>query len=129
MYLKDLLAELPGVLETRGNMVMEIGALITDSREKNENGLFFCISGMRFDAHDFAGQAAENGCTALVVERFLELELPQVRVENVRSAMAYIAAAFYGHPEREIRMVGVSGTQGQDHHQLPDEGDSGKGGF
>ena len=113
MYLKDLLAELPGVLETRGNMVMEIGALITDSREKNENGLFFCISGMRFDAHDFAGQAAENGCTALVVERFLELELPQVRVENVRSAMAYIAAAFYGHPEREIRMVGVSGTKGK----------------
>lgn len=113
MYLKDLLAELPGVLETRGNMVMEIGALITDSREKNENGLFFCISGMRFDAHDFAGQAAENGCTALVVERFLELELPQVRVENVRSAMAYIAAAFYGHPELEIRMVGVSGTKGK----------------
>ena len=100
-------------MEPRGNMVMDIGALITDSREKNENGLFFCISGMRFDAHDFAGQAAENGCTALVVERFLELELPQVRVENVRSAMAYIAAAFYGHPEREIRMVGVSGTKGK----------------
>lgn len=113
MLLKDLLAGVPGVLETRGNMVVDIEALITDSREKTTNGLFFCISGMRFDAHAFAPQAADNGCSALVVERFTQAGIPQVRVDNVRSAMAYVAANFYGHPERGMRMVGVSGTKGK----------------
>ena len=115
MLLKELLAEVPGILGTRGNMDMEIGALVTDSRIKTpvNNGLFFCISGMRFDAHDYADQVAHFGCTALIVERFLESPLAQVKVENVRSAMAYIASAFYGHPSRQLRMVGVSGTKGK----------------
>lgn len=59
------------------------------------------------------GQAEKNGCVAFVVERILDADVPQVKVENVRSAMAYIAAAFYGHPEKEIRMVGVCGTKGK----------------
>ncbi len=115
MTLKELLAEVPCILGTRGNMDMEIGALVTDSRIKEpvDNGLFFCISGMHFDAHNYADQVAQFGCTALIVERFLEIPLAQVKVENVRSAMAYIASAFYGHPSRKLRMVGVSGTKGK----------------
>ena len=113
MLLKELLVEMPGVLETRGDLNANIASLITNSREKTENGLFFCISGLRFDAHNFAAQAVENGCTALVVERFLDLPAVQVRVENVRSAMAYMASAFYGHPSRKLRMVGVCGTKGK----------------
>ena len=111
MLLKDLLSDVPGVLETRGDA--EIQALVTDSREKARNGLFFCISGMRFDAHDFAAQAVENGCVALVVEHFVDSPVAQVRVDNVRRAAAYIAAAFYGHPARKLRMVGVCGTKGK----------------
>jgi len=113
MLLKELLIETPGVLETSGDMEMPIQNLCTNSREKTEGALFFCISGLRFDAHDFAPQAVENGCTALVVERFLNLPVAQVKVENVRSAMAYIASAFYGHPSRSLRMVGVCGTKGK----------------
>lgn len=113
MRLKDLLAGVPGIEEVRGNEEIEIGALVTDSRDQAQNGLFFCISGMRFDAHDFAPQAERNGCVALVVERFVESPLVQVKVGNARSAMAYIASAFYGHPERKLRMVGVSGTKGK----------------
>ena len=113
MLLKELLLDVPGVLETRGDINVPIDALITDSRENTVNGLFFCISGMRFDAHKFAPQAAQNGCTALIVEQFVDYDLPQARVDNVRRAMAYIAAAFYGHPERELRMIGVSGTKGK----------------
>lgn len=113
MLLKDLLAEVPGILETRGNLITEIKNLISDSREKTENGLFFCISGARFDAHKFAPQAAENGCVAFVVEKPLDIDSPQIIVENVRSAMAYISSAFFGHPAREIRMIGVCGTKGK----------------
>ncbi len=116
MLLKELLAEVPGILGTRGNMDMEIGTLVTDSRIKSpvNNGLFFCIVGMHFDAHDYADQVAHCGCTALIVERFLdESPLAQVKVENVRSAMAFIASAFYGHPSRSLRMIGMSGTKGK----------------
>lgn len=113
MLLRDLLEGVPGVLETRGDEALDIQALITDSREQAHNGLFFCISGMRFDAHDFAPQAVANGCAALVVERFVDVPAAQVRVENARVAMAYIASAFYGHPSRSLRMVGVCGTKGK----------------
>ncbi|MBR4067640.1 MAG: UDP-N-acetylmuramoyl-L-alanyl-D-glutamate--2,6-diaminopimelate ligase [Clostridia bacterium] len=113
MLLRELLADVPGVLETYGDIDTPIGDLITDSREKNCNGLFFCIPGLRFDAHDYAPQAIENGCTALVVDHLLALPVPQVRVENVRSAMAYMAAAFFGFPARSLRMIGVCGTKGK----------------
>ncbi len=114
MKLKDLIQNVPCILETRGNMVVEIESLIIDSREKTQNGLFFCIAGARFDGHLFAPQAAQNGCVALVVSQMIEnCELPQVRVENVRSAMAYVASAFFGHPARGMRLVGVSGTKGK----------------
>lgn len=114
MLLKDLLSDLPGILETRGNLVTDIRALVIDSRETVESGLFFCISGARFDAHTFAGQAQANGCVALIVSEIVSgSDLPQVRVENVRSAMAYIAAAFYGHPAKGMRLIGVSGTKGK----------------
>ncbi len=113
MLLKDLLTEVPCIAETTGNMMVEIDHLITDSREQTVNGLFFCIPGARVDAHDFAPQAVANGCVALVVERILPLPVPQLRVENVRSAVAYIAAAFFGHPARRLRMIGISGTKGK----------------
>ena len=96
MLLQELLVDIPGVVKTIGNMETQIGDLITDSREKTSNGLFFCIPGIRFDAHAYAPQAVENGCTALVVERVLDIPVPQVLVKNVRSAVAYMAGAFFG---------------------------------
>jgi len=114
MLLKELLQDVPGVRETRGNLDADIGALSINSREKSKHGLFFCIAGAQFDAHDFAPQAVENGCVALMVTRFLdELSVPQVLVENVRSAMAYAASAFFGHPASKLRLLGVSGTKGK----------------
>ncbi|MEA5014434.1 MAG: UDP-N-acetylmuramoyl-L-alanyl-D-glutamate--2,6-diaminopimelate ligase [Candidatus Limiplasma sp.] len=113
MLLRDLLTDVPGILETKGNMITQIDELMIDSREKMQNGLFFCISGARFDAHDFVDQARQSGCVALIVSRLLDCPLPQVRVENVRSAMAYIASAFFGHPAKEMRLFGVSGTKGK----------------
>ena len=114
MKLKDLLGDVTCVLETRGNMATEIESLVIDSREAVQNGLFFCIPGAKFDAHDFAPQAQENGCTALIVSRWIEdCELPQVKVGNVRSAMAYIASSFFGHPARGMRLIGVCGTKGK----------------
>ena len=114
MKLSELVKDLPYLLDTQGDMDTEIGAVTCNSREKTENGLFFCIPGTRFDSHDFAPQAVENGCAALVVERYLpEVKVPQVRVSNGRGAVSRIAAAFYGHPARQLRLAGITGTKGK----------------
>ena len=113
MKLRELLDDLPYLLGTRGDMDTEIAAITASSREKTENALFFCIHGARFDAHDFAAQAIENGCCALVVERWLPLEVPQVLVSNGRGAMARMAAAYYGHPARRMKLIGITGTKGK----------------
>ena len=74
----------------------------------------FCIAGTRFDAHDFAPEAVDNGAAALVVERYLpQLPVPQVRVSNGRGAVSRIAAAFYGHPADHLRLAGITGTKGK----------------
>ncbi len=91
----------------------EVNTLTQDSREKTEHGLFFCIMGARVDGHSLAAQAIENGAVALVVTRILDLPVPQVLVSDDRAAMALMAGAFYGHPARKLRMIGVTGTKGK----------------
>ncbi len=113
MKLRELIKNVPYVLETRGDMETEILEITSGSKDKTDSGLFFCIVGARFDAHDYAFEAVENGCVALIVERFLELNIPQVLVSNGRAAMSRIAMAFYDYPARQMRMVGITGTKGK----------------
>ena len=113
MKLRELLADLPYVEETRGDMEIDIREITSSSRDRTDAGLFFCIVGARFDAHDYAWEAVDNGCVALIVEHYVQLDVPQVLVSNGRAAMARIAEAFYGHPSREMRMIGITGTKGK----------------
>lgn len=113
MNLEQLTAGMPELVKITGNAQTEIKALTADSRAKCESGLFFCIRGGRVDAHDFAPQAVAGGCVALVVERELAIDCPQVVVTDVRAAMTRIASAFNGHPERRMKLVGVTGTKGK----------------
>ena len=113
MNLVQLTKNMPELIRITSGEETEIGFLTADSRAKGENGLFFCLPGARFDGHDFAPQALANGCCALVVERELALPCPQVVVHDVRAAMARMASAFNGHPERRLRLVGITGTKGK----------------
>ena len=113
MNLEQLTEGMPELVEITGNAQTVIGTLTADSRAKCDAGLFFCIRGGKVDAHDFAPQAVANGCCALVVERKLEIDCPQVVVTDVRAAMTRIASAFNGHPERRMKLVGVTGTKGK----------------
>jgi UDP-N-acetylmuramoyl-L-alanyl-D-glutamate--2,6-diaminopimelate ligase len=92
---------------------VEIGALAYRSESVTEGALFFCVPGFTADGHDFAPDAVGRGAAALVCERPLGLGVPEVVVESVRASMAPLAAAFYGHPTRELRVVGVTGTNGK----------------
>ena len=113
MNLTQLTIGMPELVEITFGADTEIATLTADSRAKCKNGLFFCIRGGRVDAHDFAPQAIENGCIALVVEYKLPIDCPQIVVTDVRAAMTRIASAFNGHPERRMRLIGVTGTKGK----------------
>src|ERR671937_345524 len=91
----------------------EITDLAYDARDVHLGSLFFCVPGARADGHDFAADAVANGAAALVVERPLELPVPQLVVGDAREAMALAADAFFGHPTRELDVVGVTGTNGK----------------
>ena len=91
----------------------QIDALAYDSRAVRGGELFFCVVGFDSDGHDHAPQAVANGAAALIVERPLRLGVPEVRVVSARAAMAPIAARFYGDPTSQLRVVGVTGTNGK----------------
>jgi UDP-N-acetylmuramoyl-L-alanyl-D-glutamate--2,6-diaminopimelate ligase len=110
------LAELAAVAEQArilGDAEAEITNLAYDSRKAGPGTLFFCVVGEKRDGHEFAAQVVEAGAVALVVERALEVAVPQVVVPSARAAMAPFAAAFWGDPTAELKVVGVTGTNGK----------------
>src|SRR5438552_5579914 len=92
-------------------------ALVTDIRHRSQEAtpgsLFCCVPGGRRDGHEFAEPAWRAGAVSLLVERWLDLPVPQLRVPSVRRAMGPIAAELFGHPSRSLTMVGVTGTDGK----------------
>jgi UDP-N-acetylmuramoyl-L-alanyl-D-glutamate--2,6-diaminopimelate ligase len=105
MLLRDLLGEGPDGVEVTG--------LAYDNRSVTDGTLFFCVPGFKRDGHDFAPDAVERGAGALVVHRPLGLGVPEVRVEDVRHAMAVVAARFHGDPTKRLQVAGVTGTNGK----------------
>jgi UDP-N-acetylmuramoyl-L-alanyl-D-glutamate--2,6-diaminopimelate ligase len=104
-----------GAVEARivGDPAVEVGSLAYDSRKVGPGTLFFCVPGEKVDGHEFAAAAVEAGAVGLVVERELDLDVVQVVVADARAAMAPLAARFWGDPTAELRVVGVTGTNGK----------------
>jgi UDP-N-acetylmuramoyl-L-alanyl-D-glutamate--2,6-diaminopimelate ligase len=92
---------------------VEITGLAYSTADVHQGSLFFCVPGFRADGHDFAPEAVRRGAVALVCERPLGLGVAEVVVSSVRQAMGEIAARFYGDPTRELRVVGITGTNGK----------------
>jgi len=96
-----------------GRAPVEIAELAYDARAAGAGSLFFCVPGARVDGHEFAADAIANGAVALVVERPLELDVPQLVVPSTRAAMAVAADEFFGRPTEELQVAGVTGTNGK----------------
>lgn len=96
-----------------GDIETEISGLAYDSRNVKPGYLFFCIKGYSSDGHKYAAAAEKAGAVCLVVTEEQPTMLPQVVVKDDRRAMAKIAATFYGHPAKRLRIVGVTGTSGK----------------
>ena len=92
---------------------VEVHGLSYDSRLINSGDLFFCFKGEKKDSHDFVYDAIKGGASALVVERKIDIDFPQVISSSSRKMMSEIAEIFYEFPSREIITVGVTGTNGK----------------
>ena len=104
MYLDELFPGAPAV---------DIAGLAYDNRKVGPRDLFFCVRGFTTDGHQFAADAVSRGAAALVVDHLLDVDIPQVQVDDVRRAMSRAAARFYGDPSKRLAVVGVTGTNGK----------------
>lgn len=104
-HLKDLFpdcAENPEIRDVRIN-----------SRDVRPGDLFICTKGATADRHDYVSDAVENGAAAVIASRPIDSSVPVVYVHNTNEALPHIAAVLYGHPEKEMNLTAVTGTNGK----------------
>ena len=95
---------------------IEIEELSFDSRIKTKNSIFFCVSGINSDGHDFVDQAIDNGALCIVHSKPIENKrkcIVYIKVENVLATMNRLANKFYDYPSRKLQVYGVTGTNGK----------------
>jgi len=112
---KSLLEIINGieVIASSGNIQVIIQGMSMDSRHVLPGDLYACVPGFQVDGHEFAAGAIASGAVALVVERFLPLDVPQVKVADVRQVTGLLAANVYDRPSDQLELVGVTGTNGK----------------
>lgn len=110
--LAEILQQIEGA-EALGDTQVSISGITHDSRKVSPGDIYVCITGFKQDGHDYAGAAVQAGAAALVVDRFLNLNVPQIKVENTRQKVGLIAAAVFGNPAGQLQLVGVTGTNGK----------------
>lgn len=114
--LSDLLAKLSYEC-IKGPKDREITTVCYDSRKVEEGSLFVCIEGSNFDGHSVAAQMVEKGAACLVISKDVEVpedsQVSLIKVENTRYALAFISAAYFGHPAEKMKVIGITGTKGK----------------
>jgi len=99
-----------------GDQDPRIGKITFDSRQVTKGDLFVAIRGLEADGHQFMDQAVKSGAAAVVCQEpppGISTKVPLLQVSDSRKALAQMASAFYGHPSRELSLVGVTGTNGK----------------
>lgn len=112
MKLKELLHGLD-VLELHADETLDITGVHYDSRQVMRGGLFVAISGFQTDGHKYIPKAAENGAACIVCEKKPEMQIPYVLVSDARAALAVLGANWFGHPADDMRVIGITGTNGK----------------
>lgn len=116
MKLSDLLVDGCGLLRSSGSLDVEPEGLAQDSRAVKKGYVFFAVKGTAVDGHAFIPAAIEKGASAVVCEDMparLVSGIAYLQVEDSSRAMGFMASAFYGNPSRELRLVGITGTNGK----------------
>lgn len=113
--LKDILYR-AGIEEVVGSTNVAIENVCIDSRQAKKFSLFVAVSGMQVDGHDYIQRAIEQGSVAIVCEtlpKVLVKDVNYVQVKNSRYAAGVIASNFFDNPSRNLKLVGVTGTNGK----------------
>lgn len=101
----------------QGTTDCPVSAVVYDSRRVSEGCLFVCIKGANSDGHSFAAEAVSKGAGVLVVsdavEEVTEPGVTIIRVDDTRYALAFISAAWFGHPAEKLKTIGITGTKGK----------------
>ncbi len=112
MKLKELLHNV-NVIKCSADLSSEIGAITYDSRKVTPGSLFVAVSGFVSDGNCFIPMAMEKGAAVVVTAKEPSEDVPYVLVESDRLALAQISANFYGHPAKQMQVIGVTGTNGK----------------
>ena len=114
MNLKNLLERLEYTC-VQGSLDTEVSAIVNDSRKAVPGCLFFCIKGAVKDGHEYAAEVVQKGAKVLVTEDPVQVpkDVTVIQTADSRYAMAVIAAAWYGHPAEEMKIIGITGTKGK----------------
>lgn len=114
MQLREILRDID-IISCAGSLNVEISGIYYDSRRVQPGGLFVAIPGFQQDGHDFVPAAVQRGAVAVLLQRDLPLPpgVTRVVVADSRRAQALAAANFYGRPAQQLKMVGVTGTNGK----------------
>ena len=115
MKLNELLAGLEyEVLQKGSQWEDEIADVIYDTRNMKPGSAFVCIRGAKLDSHTLAQQAADRGATALIVEQPVDVQgVTIVKTGDTRTALAIMAANYFGHPAKRLKTIGITGTKGK----------------
>ncbi len=112
MLLTDLLKQLKDY-KTHNFKDIEVTGLSYNSKTTKNGDIFICIKGEASDGHDYAQSAVDKGAVALFCEQQLNIDVPQIIVDDAKRTMAYISSAFYSEPSKNINLVGITGTNGK----------------
>lgn len=117
MKLKDVLKDVE-IIESKGDLELEITNLGSDSRKIFYGGLFFAIKGFTLDGTEYIESAINNGALAVVVENDFDMsksinDITYIKVENIRKTLALASNNFYNHPSEKLKVIGVTGTKGK----------------
>ncbi len=98
-----------------GSLDTTVDALTLDSRKAVEGTMFFAVSGTRFDGHDFITSVVEQGCKVIIAEKFVEVpqDVTLIITDNSHKAAGIVASNFYGEPSKQLKLVGITGTNGK----------------
>jgi UDP-N-acetylmuramoyl-L-alanyl-D-glutamate--2,6-diaminopimelate ligase len=103
-------------IAVRGSLDVTVKKIVIDSRESDHGALFAAFPGLRTDGHDYVDQAVDKGAVAILHSAALpsyRKNCCYVQVEDSRSALSHVAAAFYDYPSRDLSVIGVTGTDGK----------------
>lgn len=112
MRLRELLEGMEVISQTISPDT-EITHVCVDSRATQKGSLFVAVPGNRCDGGHYARQAVDRGAVCVVCQSELPPDLPRVKVRDARLALSRLACRWYGHPSRQLTMLGVTGTNGK----------------